>query len=49
MPDIKRCARCLLPTLLDGTGQPMPAWCEGEVLPTFGNPGTHGERGIFVV
>jgi arylsulfatase A-like enzyme len=38
----------LLPTLLQVTGQPIPDWCEGEILPGLG--GTENrERSIFSV
>jgi arylsulfatase A-like enzyme len=38
----------LLPTLLHLTGQPVPGWCEGEVLPGFG-ASTSKDRSIFCV
>ncbi len=39
----------VLPTLLHVTGQPIPEWCEGEVLPPFGEGAAKSERGIFTV
>jgi hypothetical protein len=39
----------LLPTLLHVTGRTIPDWCEGEMLPTFGNHAADGERSIFSV
>lgn len=40
----------LLPTLLHVTGQSVPDWCEGEVLPLFGGSGAdNSERSVFVV
>ncbi|NVM26375.1 MAG: sulfatase-like hydrolase/transferase [Desulfobacterales bacterium] len=39
----------LLPTLLQVTGQTIPDWCEGEVLPTFGDKEASGGRSIFSV
>ncbi|MCB0111997.1 MAG: sulfatase [Caldilineaceae bacterium] len=39
----------LLPTLLHLTGQPIPAWCEGTILPNFvEQPGSH-EHSIYAV
>jgi arylsulfatase A-like enzyme len=38
----------LLPTLTYLAGQPIPDWCEGEVLPTLGGKATSG-RSIFTV
>jgi len=39
----------LLPTLLRVTGQAIPDWCEGEVLPTFGGKEASSRRSIFSV
>ena len=39
----------LLPTLLQATGQAIPDWCEGKVLPTFGGTEASSERSIFSV
>ena len=39
----------LLPTLLHATGQAIPDWCEGEVLPTFGGKEASSGRSIFSV
>jgi arylsulfatase A-like enzyme len=39
----------LLPTLLDVTGQPIPDWCEGRILPTFGDQEAGSDRAIFAV
>ena len=38
----------LLPTLLTIAGHPIPAWCEGRVLPGFGGNGD-AERSIFII
>jgi arylsulfatase A-like enzyme len=39
----------LLPTLLHITGKPIPEWCEGQILPTFGDSKPDSERSIYVV
>ncbi len=39
----------LLPTLLQVTGQTIPDWCEGEVLPPFSGADPDPERPIFVM
>lgn len=39
----------LLPTLLHATGQTIPHWCEGQVLPTFGGKEVTDGRNIFSV
>jgi arylsulfatase A-like enzyme len=39
----------LLPTLLDVTGQPIPDWCEGSILPTFGDQAASSDRAIFAL
>jgi choline-sulfatase len=39
----------ILPTLLHATGQAIPDWCEGEVLPTFGDREGSWGRSIFSV
>lgn len=39
----------LLPTLLHLTGQQIPAWCEGRVLPNFVDQPGNQERNIFAV
>lgn len=39
----------LMPTFLQMTGQPIPEWCEGRVLPTFGESGAENGRNIFSV
>lgn len=39
----------LLPTLLHITGQPIPNWCEGGILPGFNDSPSPMDRGIFVV
>lgn len=36
----------LLPTLLHLSGKPVPAWCQGTVLPPFGEA---GQRAIFAL
>ena len=38
----------LLPTLAHLAGQPIPAWCEGQILPTLGGSATPG-RSVFTV
>lgn len=37
----------LLPTLLHAIGQPIPDWCEGEVLPALGGEHNSDERSIY--
>jgi len=39
----------LLPTLMQIAGQPIPGWCEGQVLPTFGSQEEDLGRSIFSV
>jgi arylsulfatase A-like enzyme len=39
----------LLPTLLHETGQPIPSWCEGEVLPPFNKKAYPPDRSIFAL
>lgn len=39
----------LLPTLLHQTGQTIPDWCEGEILPPFRNTPVNSERSIFML
>lgn len=39
----------LLPTLLQETGQPIPDWCEGQPLPTFGQGPTAEGRSLFAL
>jgi arylsulfatase A-like enzyme len=39
----------LLPTLLHIGGKPIPEWCEGQILPTFGDSKPDPERSIYVV
>jgi len=39
----------LLPTLLHVTGQSIPEWCEGEILPPYGEKEPDLNRSIFVV
>jgi arylsulfatase A-like enzyme len=39
----------LLPTLLHLMGQPIPEWCEGQILPTFAEPPANSERSIYVM
>jgi arylsulfatase A-like enzyme len=38
----------VLPTLLQVTGQPIPDWCQGEVLPTLGSA-ADDDRSLFAV
>jgi arylsulfatase A-like enzyme len=49
--DIRTLTSCvdLLPTLLHVTGQPIPDWCEGRILPTFDDQKADSSRAIFVV
>ncbi|MCA9926963.1 MAG: sulfatase, partial [Anaerolineales bacterium] len=37
----------VLPTLLHLTGQPIPDWCEGQVLPSFGVDVVENGRSIY--
>jgi arylsulfatase A-like enzyme len=39
----------LLPTLLHLTGKTIPDWCEGRILPTFGELRHNPDRKIFAV
>jgi arylsulfatase A-like enzyme len=39
----------LVPSLLSLTGQPVPDWSEGELLPTFGNGSIDSQRSVFTV
>lgn len=39
----------ILPTLLHVTGQDIPDWCEGEVLPPYQEDGRETERSIFMM
>lgn len=39
----------LLPTFLQVTGQPIPTWCEGTLLPTFAEQTVDTNRSIFSV
>jgi arylsulfatase A-like enzyme len=39
----------LLPTLLQVTSQDIPDWCEGEILPGFGNQRHSSERSVYAV
>ena len=39
----------LLPTLLHATGQPVPDWCEGEILPPYRADEANPEREIFAL
>jgi arylsulfatase A-like enzyme len=39
----------LLPTLLAAFGQPVPDWCQGQVLPGPGGSTDTGERSIFAL
>ena len=39
----------LMPTLLHATGQTLPDWCEGQVLPTFDGSVEDETRNIFIV
>jgi arylsulfatase A-like enzyme len=39
----------VLPTLLSLTGQPVPSWIEGNVLPPFDEAGLDTERSIYAI
>ena len=39
----------LLPTLLHITGKTVPDWCEGNLLPSFGDSAARGHPTIFAV
>ena len=39
----------LLPTLLHMTRQPVPDWCEGEILPPYNPEGASDGREIYAV
>jgi arylsulfatase A-like enzyme len=39
----------LVPTLLQVSGQAIPDWCEGQILPTFHGQNTSTGRSIFSV
>ena len=39
----------LLPTLLDALGRPIPAWCEGQVLPATRGEEAGSSRAIYAV
>ena len=39
----------LLPSLLHATGQEIPDWCEGKILPTFGDIGIDDGRDVYIV
>jgi arylsulfatase A-like enzyme len=39
----------LLPTLLHASGQAIPDWCEGEVLPTFSEVEIDPERSVYTI
>jgi arylsulfatase A-like enzyme len=39
----------ILPTIMSIIDQPVPDWCEGEILPAFNDQATTAERSIFSV
>lgn len=39
----------LMPTLLHLAGKPIPDWCEGRILPTFGNSASDPARWIYAL
>jgi arylsulfatase len=39
----------LVPTILQAAGKGIPDWCEGIILPTFGESETRNERSIYSV
>jgi arylsulfatase A-like enzyme len=49
--DVQEPTSCvdLAPTLLQLTGQPIPEWCEGQILPTFGDQALDRNRPIFAI
>jgi arylsulfatase A-like enzyme len=49
--DVQTPTSCIdvLPTLLHMTGQPIPDWCEGELLPRLGGSEANGERAVFAL
>ncbi len=49
--DIHTATSCvdLLPTLLAETGQPIPDWCEGQILPGFAAGADDPDRPVFSV
>jgi arylsulfatase A-like enzyme len=49
--DIHALTSCVdvLPTLLHLSGQPIPDWCEGEVLPPLSGRKPNPERSVFAV
>jgi arylsulfatase A-like enzyme len=49
--DVLQHASCvdLMPTFLHLTGQAIPSWCEGRVLPAFGGDEPHPKRSIYAM
>ncbi len=49
--DIDTSTSCvdLLPTIHSFTGQPLPQWSDGVILPTFSNQPVESERSIYTV
>jgi arylsulfatase A-like enzyme len=49
--DVRTPTNCVdvLPTLLHATGQEIPDWCEGQMLPVLGGEGSGDERSVFSV
>jgi arylsulfatase A-like enzyme len=49
--DVHTATSCvdLLPTLLHASGQPVPEWSEGVVLPTFSDAESDPERSVYTV
>jgi arylsulfatase A-like enzyme len=39
----------VLPTLAHVTGQPVPSWTEGRLLPPFNDPSSAGENSVFAL
>jgi arylsulfatase A-like enzyme len=39
----------VLPTLCEQTGCPVPAWCEGQVLPAFDRDAAESRRAVYAV
>ena len=39
----------LLPTILNIAGKPLPDWCQGQILPSFGTSKPNSDRNIYAV
>jgi arylsulfatase A-like enzyme len=49
--DVSSATSCVdvLPTILSIVGQPVPDWCEGEILPTFAGYAGRPQRTVYAV